>query len=416
MTTTRSTKRLDPHDADPNSSIEGPGAYERLDLIELMTRIVEGDRLALETLVAERRPVFRHGRPMGLPDWIEAVSQADAVRRSAGDEVVALARDLLYDRFTRLPATASQGTCNGTDAQGVTAGASSGGEVLGVDCRNYYRGFLNHLPSSILPPGARGRHSGVHSSTHQNPAMSRIDNNAWIHRRFSGFVNRHWGLCQCEARRRLQRLTVAYDYRMPGATLRLWVPACIPSRQRRAWLERNFGPVCDIADDADQAHHRLQSQINQWLDHALRERERNLRLEMRDSPFGAGQPLSTIERAWTQEGLATTVANEKANAPQRLRTSIAALGAERIKALVLSIFDGITEGTYHPATTARDYGLHKSTLTRFAASRWQPGDDGPVPDLWLNTAQVLASQARFVAALEEAGLEHLVLQLARHDP
>jgi len=394
MTTTNHPLRLEKSDAlaQPCAGESRPYAY--LDLVALLTRIVDGDRLALDTLVTDRQPLLRHGRSVSIPEWIETVSQADASRWSGGDEIAELARDLIYDRFTQMPADPA------SPSDGSEAGCVA--PRCGVDCRNYYRGFIDHLPAT----------SEVALDTiHPKRACkttSRLDYNTWVHHRFNGYVHRHWRLCLSEAWRRQQRLTIAYEFRSSGVAVRLWVPASIPPRKRAAWIERNFGPVLPDASDTMSVQHRLQSQIDGWLDHALRERERGLRSSMQHAPFGPNLSLASIEQGWTQQGLARTVAHEKAQTPERLRTSIAALGAERIKALILGIFEDMIQGTYHPASTARSFGLHKSTLTRFAAARWHPGDDGPVPDLWLNTAQILTSQPRFAAALEEAGLDHLV--------
>lgn len=416
MTTTNHPLRLDTSDALAQPCDEEPRSYADLDLVGLMTRIVDGDRRALDTLVVDRKPLLRHGQPVGIPDWIESVSQSDASRHSSGDEVTESARDLLYDRLTRMPGrpnpsstpSNSESTSARTSefASGNASGANSGGTSGGggVDCRNYYRGFVDRLP----PVVNRESQAEATQTDHSGHTLSRLEYNTWVHHRFSGYAHRHWRLCLREARRRQQRLTVAYEYKSPGVAMRLWVPASIPPRQRAAWIDRNFGPVVPDASGTATVQHRLQTQIDGWLDHVLRERERELRYSLQHDPFGPNLSRTSIEQGWTQQGLARTVAHEKAQTPERLRTSIAALGPERIKSLILGIFEDMIQGTYHPASTARRFGLHKSTLTRFAAARWHPGDDRPVPDLWLNTAQVLASQPRFAAALEEAGLNHLV--------
>lgn len=413
MTTTKQPLRIDASDALSQPCAEESRSYAHLDLVDLMTRIVDGDPCALDTLVTDRKPLLRHGQPVGIPEWIESVSQSDASRRSGGDEVTESARDLLYDRLTRMPGRpkptsnpSDNGSTSGNAAEGSSGGTSGGGGG-GVDCRHYYRGFVDRL----RPVGNRESYTEAAYASHTRQTLSRLEYNTWVHHRFNGYAHRHWRLCLSEAWRRQQRLTVAYEHKSSGISMRLWVPASIPPRQRAAWIDRNFGPVVPDAAGTTTVQHRLQTQIDSWLDHALRERERELRSSLQHDPFGRNLPLATIEQGWTQQGLAQTVAHEKAQIPERLRTSIAALGPERIKSLILGIFEDMIQGTYHPASTARRFGLHKSTLTRFAAARWHPDDDGPVPDLWLNTAQVLASQPRFTAALEEAGLDHLVHSL-----
>lgn len=375
MTSTHNARHL-------NTSVETGSAslrftdYERHDLIALMQLIVEGDPDALDELVSRRRPVMRHSRTISIPEWIEERANHQACQWVGGDEVPETARDLLYDRFTRLP----------VEPDG------------GIDCRYYYRGFLEHLQT--LPETEVGRTS---QSLQRNNAV--ID-------RLTGYLHRHWRFCLREAWRRQQRMTVAHKFATATATLQLWVPASIPPRDRSDWISRNFGP---LDRDIEGLRAKTQACINTWLDHTLREREQQLHASLQTDLFGGENTSFSIEHGWSHHGLAHTVAQEKANAPQRLRASIAAMSPEHIAQLVTRIFEDLVGGCYHPSTIAREFGLHKSTLTRFAASHWQPGDEGPTPDLWLNTAQVLAHQPQFAAALEEAGLYHLVKALSAPD-
>jgi hypothetical protein len=342
--------------------------YQAMDMIELMSKIFDGDQTALSELMSRPLLIFRGKRVM-LLQWVSSQVERPKSDRYGSDVVLELAGDLLIDRFSRMP----------QERDGKT------------DCRNYYRGYLDALPDEWLKPGGR------RSLTQLDEAMQR----------FQGYVQRHWQFCLKEARRREQKWLVAYDYWTEiGSRVHLYVPACIPAPNRDRWLEQLAGPI--EAADKD----RVQAKIDAWVEHDLRERERGLRSEIASDPFGTGMSTFVIEHGWSHNGLVRTVASEKASAPGRLRRSIAELGPERIKQLVLRIFGDVLAGTYHPSAVAKDFALHKSVMTRFAAARWQPGDAGPVPDLWSNTAQVLASRPRFRAALEEAGLDRLVQRLA----
>ncbi|MEM9415182.1 MAG: hypothetical protein AAGA29_06880 [Planctomycetota bacterium] len=387
------------HDArQPNTSSTHAGAdvstrYEQSDLVSLIHMIIGGDPMALDELISRRRPVLLRGNPVGIADWVEAKADTRTSRWAGGDEALTAARDLILDRFTRLPMDAGGGT----------------------DCRHYYRGFLNHLPPPPSPPpeaaqppeGASAPRFGVGDCGHS------LRFNNTVIRRLTGYLNRHWRLCLHEGWRRRNRLTVAHEFRTSIGSLCLWVPACIPPLDRSGWVARNFGPI-DNHDEG--AAGKVQERINAWLNHALRERERQLHQSLNNDPFGEANNAFSIEHGWSHHGLAATVAHEKAGSPERLRSSIAALAPAQIKQLVLRIFEDVVGGCYHPSAIAREFGLHKSTLTRFAASRWRPGDGSPTPDLWLNTAQVLAHQPQFAAALQEAGLDRLVRALSDEEP
>lgn len=342
--------------------------YSKMDIVVLVSRICDGDRAALAELMVRRLLLFK-GRRVTLAEWAIHQIEHNSPCWRGGDMVLELAADLLIDRFSRMP----------EEPDGKT------------HCCNYYRAYLDALPDEWRPLTAR------HSLAQLDDAIQR----------FQGYVHRHWQFCLKEAWRREQKWLVAHDYWTDsGRLVHLYVPACVPSQDRDRWLEQIAGPL-DVTDTD-----RVQSKIDAWVEHDLRERERKLRAELAYDPFGTGMSTFIIEHGWSHNGLARTVASEKASAPERLRHSIAKLGAERVKQLVLRIFGDVSAGTYHPSVVAKDFSLHKSAMTRFAAVRWQPGDDGPVPDLWANTAQVLASQPRFRAALEEAGLDRLVQQLA----
>ena len=60
---------------------------------------------------------------------------------------------------------------------------------------------------------------------------------------------------------------------------------------------------------------------------------------------------------------------------------------------------------------ADSFGLSAATFSRFAGSRWRKASQGQVPDLWMNTAEMLASHAVFTEAAEEAGVLGQVEQL-----
>ena len=345
-----------------------PDAYARMDPCELMQRICDEDRNALSELLTNRKLIPLDGRRVTLLEWIGSRVDHPGPGWGGGDLIVESAQDLLLDRFTRLPEHPDGGT----------------------DCRYYYQGFVNHLPSELAQVNGRR-------------TLRQLQE---VLRRFEGYVQRHWRFCLREAWRREHKWLVSHDYHNESQEIRFYVPACIPAFDRDDWLERNFGPI-----DSESAG-RVQARIDAWMDHDLRDREHRLRADVARDPFGSDLNPFVLEHGWSLDGLAQTVAREKAGTPKRLRTSIAALGPERIGQLVMRIFSDVSAGCYHPSVVARDFGLHKSALTRFAAVHWRPGDAGLAPDLWLNTAQVLASQPCFHAVLQEEGLDHRVRALA----
>ena len=75
--------------------------------------------------------------------------------------------------------------------------------------------------------------------------------------------------------------------------------------------------------------------------------------------------------------------------------------------MIRRIFLDLSDDRYNEAELARRFGLSKATVSRFAGSRWlERSRDGDVavPDLWANTAHVLARYGPFVEAAEQAGV------------
>ncbi len=73
----------------------------------------------------------------------------------------------------------------------------------------------------------------------------------------------------------------------------------------------------------------------------------------------------------------------------------------------------MSEGDYRDCVLARGFGLSKATFSRFAGSRWQIHSDGPIPDLWANTAEVLAHHTPFIQAAKDAGVWPRVTKVLR---
>ena len=101
--------------------------------------------------------------------------------------------------------------------------------------------------------------------------------------------------------------------------------------------------------------------------------------------------------------MAIAVADEKARNISFQRPSIRELGQDRLRSMVLEIFDALQEDEIEDGRMADKYGLSKATFSRFAGVRWQDGN-GIIPDLWCNTAHVLAGHPVFNEAAQESGV------------
>jgi len=174
--------------------------------------------------------------------------------------------------------------------------------------------------------------------------------------------------------------------------------------ERRRWLTTRLATAPEaIRSDAN----AIQSLINSELltPRVLLGEESGL-----DGHAGSRQSSSvddSVARDVTALGLARAVAKEKADCLDELRPSVRAIGASRVHDLVVRIFEELADGSHEPRQVASDFGLSQPTLSRFAGTRWARDTDRPedatIPDLWRNTAQVIASHPEFIEAASDSG-------------
>jgi hypothetical protein len=191
------------------------------------------------------------------------------------------------------------------------------------------------------------------------------------------------------------------------------MPIEMPGSRCRAWLETN---VRDVDPSRPGERERIQAAIDRlWARRKVLSLDR---LSKHEKAVGAdaGSGRSFVEEEMSTHGLAGFVAEEKAENIADQRPTIRALGPSRLRKLIMTVFDSLAEDRFNAERIAMDYGLSKATFSRFAGSRWAGGDDiadgGDIPDLWRNTAHVLAGHEDFVTAARQAGVWDRVCRVA----
>ena len=346
--------------------------YARASLPVLAQRIVDdADRDALAEF-HERRTVFRRNgsAPMLFVQYVAALKAAAAAH---GDGTIAdAAYDMVVDRFTSLPR-------NG---------------YSGPDCRNYFRSYLVAWEREQEREGiVSGIRAGIRAAG-----------------LLQGLVTRHFRLSLLEAIRHRQGSRTRYTWVLPHGRITLLMPKHIAGQDRRRWLAKNV-PEPDPARAGERR--RVQAIVDEQLgtSHVCEYDDAKLYGEA-FVPFAGTIRVPRI----TPDGLALAVANEKAEHITAQRPRIRDLGRARLRTMILNIFGDIAAGQYSDGAVARRYGLAKATFSRFAGSRWtrpHAGDGSKgIPDLWANTAQVVAADADFVAAAKDSGVWRAVSVLA----
>jgi len=190
-----------------------------------------------------------------------------------------------------------------------------------------------------------------------------------------------------------------------GGELILWYPSYMTAKKFRQWLEANI-------KDVDPRRPGEQKRIRAIIDEK-RPRGYHVPLDVpgTEKTSVSEDGLSSIE-FYENFGfigsLADAVAQEKARNIRKLRPAIMKLGKRAVERLILQVFSALASGEYELTRFAQEYGVSKSTLSRFAGSRWfeefENTETVKIPDLWKNTARILAENPVFMKTVLRSGV------------
>ncbi|MFH1614962.1 MAG: hypothetical protein ABIG61_07750 [Planctomycetota bacterium] len=347
--------------------------YAQLSLIELTGLIADSsDRKALSEL-HENRAFFRHkdSRPLLMVDFLVRLRQQPASRQWCNNNQMALeqAFDLTLSKFLNIPKN------NG--ASGYKA------ETFGPDCRYYYSAFNNRFLAEISSKGLDDE----------------LEIEFMAAKLLQNFVFRHFYLSCLECRRREQKLVRKVHHQFDGQNLNLWIPAQMTTKMFEKWFNENIA--------AQKSCKFSQQDIQEIVDNSLLTRKiiplediqdcQGLNAEYRDFSSALRERISS-------NGLAGTIADEKADNIEDQRPAIRSLGTTRLKKLIQMIFESLAGTGSDYRNILSEFGLSKATFSRFAGSRWNNNGSSFIPDLWKNTAHVLANHPDFTEVVKEAGL------------
>jgi len=358
-----------------------------MSLITLAQQIVEhDDSAALEELHANRG-CFAHGKQHRLlmSDYLSCLREGRLGRRWCLDNIVLAERayDLTLAKFLNLPSGDSDFPGN------------SGSD--GPDCRHYYRAFYRHAVRELK----------------EQPAADMVEKELRAAHMLQKTVTRHFHLSCLECCRRAQKWVRRYRWKINGDDLVIWMPVEMSGALCGHWLKEHIS-------DVDPSRPGERDRVQEIADRLLAHRSLLSLDHLQEQGVCISADLNrgslTLEGEIAAVGLARVVAEEKSEQIDQQRPSIRALGCNKLKRLVMSIFGSLIDGDFHAEQLARSYGLSKATFSRFAGPQWNRDGDGGdggkrIPDLWLNTATVLARHEGFIAAARTAGVWDRVQQI-----
>ena len=353
---------------------EPPRPYQTMPLLRLIERIARtGEPRALVEF-HNHRTVFRArgGGPMLFVGFVDALRRGEIGHQwtRLQSNLLDYAYDLTIDKFNNVPGD------HGNDEIERPAGP---------DCRKYFQAIW--------------RSAQRVARSHDDPL--RIE--TILARRIQRFVARHFMLSCLEARRHANPARSRYAWHVGSGVLYVWLPVWMRGRLRRDWLETNIDEADHTrSDEADRVQRLIDQRLGDLNTVPLTHNRSKTLADSKNLRFR----IPCIVESVTVHGLATTVADEKADTIDQQRPAIRAMGPVPLRRLILRIFEDLSTSRYQEGKMARAFGLSTSTFSRFAGSRWQGSKT--IPDLWANTACVLSQHRDFCDAIDDA---HITSQL-----
>ena len=371
-------------DKQGKESLRGRSKFRRLSTLDLTERIAFGsDKEALREL-HDDRPLFRANGRNGLLmiDYIARLRDRELDRgpaRRASIDAIEAGYDGAVAKFAYLPVPEAEDPQDSGPAQKL--------ERRGPDCRCYYKAFAAYARRRLKERGHVGR----------------IEEEALVAYWLQRFVTRHFYLSVKDGERRANRLWGRYAWRVKGGVLRLLMPRTMTGAEKRRWLEGN---IQDPDPSRPGERERVQAVVDERLGPPRIVGYYDERMDvLGDSDSEEPSPWSVVYGV-TTHGMRKAVADEKAQDIASQRPAVRVLGKRKLRRMIRRIFEELAGGDYVDADIAREFDLSKATFSRFAGSRWpRREDDGAgVPDLWRNTARVLANVPVFREAAKAAGV------------
>jgi hypothetical protein len=361
--------------------------YLKESTVFLLQRIVcDSDRLALDVLL-ETRKLYHTREKSGLSIIQYMIGLRDKLMppqecNNNFLEIADCAYDLTLAKYSNLPNSSPKAPKANTYRQ---KGDS-------VDCRLYYFAVLNQIQERIFNVKPKG-------PLEEEKITGSV---------FQGLVTKNFFRSRLECARS-SKFTIRYVWNACGKKFSLKYPSHMTAKQFREWLSQNTQHINLMKPDAQI---ELQSLINEKLKAGYHIEIDNLNdfdvSEQRNEPLSNDVKDSN---KFTKD-LSNSVTRRKVRNLNKQRPAIRKLGKKKLENLIKEIFEQLDEDEFTPGRMAKKYGISKSTFSRFAGSKWNEIDQNievaSIPDLWQNTAKVLAGNPILMETVIAAGFTEVL--------
>lgn len=364
--------------------------YHSLSLVDLIKKIADSDdSQALYEFHNNRSAfIYNNGPPLVFVEYLNELRKSIIRGGSTSFNVLQTADkvyDLTLEKFINLPTSSKPGHSASRKNDGTL-------KQNGPDCRLYYRAYLKRCAKSF----------------NKKPPEGELEKEIRATKILQGLVRRQFLFSLLEAERGQNLFRSRYNWNVNGGTLTVYLPVIIKRLERRKWLEENIENPDPLRKGERE---RIQAIINRTFIN-----QRIVQIEDAQNLSDEKNCPSYWEGNGSKQSLAKVVAEEKADNIEKQRPTIKALGREKLKQLILRVFDEIRYSDYSDGKLAQDFALSKPTFSRFAGSKWKKNGHC-VPDLWRNTAKVLSKNPLFeeMAAGYEDQISYVLRRNEQHE-
>jgi hypothetical protein len=355
-------------------------------LILLQKISLESDKVALNELLSRRKLFIYGSERLMLTEFLWNLKEKYQVSwgsKKTSSELIDCAYDLTLAKFTNIPGVKTTSTLESSDK-------TSGLKHAKVNCRKYYKAILKLLVAWEK----------------KNPQAGIIDKEMVLANIFQRMIVKQFRFSIADCRRIINPFSHRYFWKFGDKQITLRCPTQISGRYFRQWLEKH---ITDPNPSRPGEKERIQDEVDGYFN-----RHPEITLDDRWATYelatGGHLLADGKEYAWMPkkvDELMLTVAEEKTQNIDQMRPAIRDLGKNSLYQMIITIFDALYREKFEDNRIAKEFGLSKATFSRFAGSKWftkLEGGAAHIPDLWMNTAKILATSPDFIELATAAGI------------
>jgi len=347
-----------------------------LSIIELLEKIVyESDELVLNYFISNRKLLSFGNKRVLLPEYLINLKNDNFfpfISISPNESHLDIKLDSVYNRTL----------------QKFTLLKEGNNYEFGPYCDRQYQSLLNQIKDFV----------------NNNPSKTEIELEKEIEKRFQKMVIRHLSYSWLEVCRNSNKLYKRYRWELSTGTIELKKPQHIDGRSFKRWLVKH---VEKPNPENNREKYRIQKIIDDWFGVPSEIDSADIEYKLKED----SDPYDTLEKY--PEDFISMIASEKASSIKILRPAISKMGKSQVNGLVKKILESLQFDDLKDSQIQKEFGLSKSTYSRFAGRDWKENNNGEIPDLWKNIASIIIKDPVLLELAESICLDEELTNLIK---